>query len=66
MDRTYGIDSGEKRGLTMKIIVYVLTLVFCGLDISRGDLSCSITEEQRDSALQEMEYDIGYGKQTML
>ena len=50
----------------MKIIVYVLTLVFCGLDISRGDLSCSITEEQRDSALQEMEYDIGYGKQTML
>lgn len=29
-------------------------------------MSCSILEQQRDSALQEMEYDIGYGKQSML
>lgn len=53
----------------MKIFGFVLSLVFLsqlGVSHGDGDLSCSITEKQRDPSLHEMEYDIGYGKQTTL
>ncbi|CAB9499453.1 Probable prolyl 4-hydroxylase [Seminavis robusta] len=49
--------------MMMKVLALGLSLL-CRLAAS--DLACSVTEEQRDPALKEMTYDIGYGEQTTL
>jgi hypothetical protein len=51
----------------IKFLSIGLYLLCCRLQFVSTELACSVTDEKRlDPALKEMEYDIGYGKQTTL